>query len=290
MIASDYSTKKAALRNKLIKSNRLPGLIETRGYNEESVTTRIVKYNQEYNDFMQHKDSQSLTLMARKVLNSSQISPKVRCQPLFRLFIDTVRELMLTPLELSIFSIFLEKFGWEDKNLPPDFLFLYVGFAAKKQLCRDISYILEYLNRKISHFSENYNIWESNISQFFQVDIKEISTKFQYLSHDFSNSALNYNFYVDEILQISPPYHLDSDEARMKKKAKKREAEVEKSSSQSAPLPVLSEKDLQISNLYEKIDSICTIFFSANPGGTIPINVKKRVCSKDPYLSAIVSL
>lgn len=288
MIASDYSTKKTAVRNKLIKSIRDPELMEATGYNEEAVPAGLTKYNQEYNDFMQHKDSQSLTLMARKVLNSSQISPKVRCKPLFRLFIDTVRELMLTPLELSILSIFLEKFGWEEKNLSPDFLFLYLGFAAKKQLSHDISHILGYLNRKISHFSENYNIWESNTRQFFQVDIKEISIKFQYLSRDSSNSALNYNYYVDEILQISPPYHLESEEVRLKKKAKKHEVQVKKT---NAILPVPSGKKLQISKLYEKIDSVCTIFFSTNPGGrTIPISVKKRVCNKDPYLSAIVSL
>ncbi|OMJ73530.1 hypothetical protein SteCoe_27753 [Stentor coeruleus] len=172
----------------------------------------LLQYDKDHAEYIQSKDPQSLLLMLKRISHSSKIPHESRFQPLLRLLSDSADELMLNTIEIAVFYIFLERFGWVEVGISLHILLLYIGLSAKKSIGSYTNHIQEHFNKKIKNFEENFRKWEDHIRRYIEISLVEINEAYnQLLSENFEN-IVNYNFYVDEILQISPPYQIEGKE------------------------------------------------------------------------------
>jgi hypothetical protein len=210
MIYSDVYVKKRG-RPKKIGAGCYNMFKSTKHQSLESIAKNLLlkTYEKQHTEYLQCKDTQTLILMLKRISNCPEIPQQFRFQPMLRLLIDTVYELIMDPFEIAVFALYLERFGWRDNTLSPHFLLLHVGYASKKYMCSDISHIQEYINRKISNFKLMYENWESNILSLLTVTVVELNESYKKLTSEDYENIVNYNFYVDEILHISPPYQTE---------------------------------------------------------------------------------
>ncbi|OMJ66762.1 hypothetical protein SteCoe_36286 [Stentor coeruleus] len=169
----------------------------------------LFQYDKDHAEYIQSKDPQSLLLMLKRISHSQKIPYESRSQPLLRLLSDSADELMLNSLEISVFYIFLERFGWVEVGISLHFLLLYIGLSAKKSMGAYTNHIQEHFNKKIKNFEENFRKWEEHIKRYTGISLVEINEAYNHLLSENFENVVNYNFYVDEILQISPPYQIE---------------------------------------------------------------------------------
>lgn len=90
---------------------------------------------------------------------------------------------------------------------------LNTAFAVKSQLTEDASPYKAYLMSKMTGFWEEYSGVFESIRPLLTINAKDINNKFKELSKlvgvPGDSKIHDYNYYVDEILQISPPYSQD---------------------------------------------------------------------------------
>lgn len=169
----------------------------------------LFQYDKDHADYIKSKDPQSLMLMLKRVSYSPKIPYEFRSQPLLRLLSDSADELMLNSLEIAVFYIFLERFGWAEVGISLHFLLLYTGLSAKKSMGVQTNHIQEHFNKKVKNFEENYRKWENHIRKYIETSLFDINEAYNDLLSENFEKVVNYNFYVDEILQISPPYQVE---------------------------------------------------------------------------------
>ena len=278
MLISDLLTRK----QELPKADRGPKLLlspqnDSGDYlaNRKSL---LLDYEKDSNTFLNTSDSQLCSSMLKRISNSPLISYISRAQPLLRLLIDTAQVVMLTPIEITVFDIYLSRFGWNDTSLPLDCLLLYVGFAAKRYMGGRIHPIAEYLNYSTRNFSDGFYRWDNGTLKELDIDMYQLNEAYNKLTEKSLEKSINYNYYVDEILQISPPYQTDSKESIEKLNIEKRKGPKESAKEENAPRMNLPEmvssmpkretevRTVPVSHrvLYDKIDTICTEFLIAN--------------------------
>ena len=241
-----------------------------------------------------------MILMLKRISCSDQISKEYQCQPVLRLLLDTAQELMLDLFEVAILDIYLRRFGWEENLLPAHYLILNTGYAAKVFMGSNISHINEYLNRKAKNFENNFNVWIEKYTNLLEVDIIEINETYKILSEDNLTNVINYNYYVDDVLQISPPYQIEG-----KNNALKKENKVKTQESSKNKLPILKPVDANFSlnvykneinfmpyhmnsdSIYNLISKVCTEYQEANniPEIFLPTENKSKIANS--YLAAI---
>lgn len=75
------------------------------------------------------------------------------------------------------------------------------------------------LIRHYQHFLEEL----AKISEKIEIDVKSINRRYKQLTQSGHRHNINYNYYVDEIIRVSPPYKLTLKASKIKPEPKKRE-------------------------------------------------------------------
>ena len=90
---------------------------------------------------------------------------------------------------------------------------MYAAFAAKSYMNDDIEMFSQCLEEKFTGFRENYQFWIS--SHLIEVTPKKLNKKFLALNIQPTEeeSLIDYNFYVDEVLELALLEHLGDDVA-----------------------------------------------------------------------------
>ena len=248
------------------------------GYHFSKRKILLLDYDKDCITFMNSNDSQLFARMLRRISNSPQISYISRAQPLLRLLIDAAQELLLTPIEIAVFDIYLSRFGWNDTSLPLDYLLFYVGLAAKRYLGGRIHHIAEHLNYKTRNFSDNFSRWDIGTYKELNIDMHQLNQAYNRLTEKSQEKCINYNYYVDEILQIALPYLTDSKERNEKLNRDSKIENEESSEETHTHATRISERSTRQGReadngstvplshrvLYDKIDTICTEFLMSN--------------------------
>ncbi|OMJ96235.1 hypothetical protein SteCoe_195 [Stentor coeruleus] len=169
-------------------------------------------YNKKYSEYIKFTFDQNLQRLVRRISNCKYLQRNFNSQPIYRLLIECAQILMLSVVELLILSIYLEKTSENINTLPADILFIYLSFAIKKSIVGNVEVIKEYLKTKIAHFEKTYSDWENNTFTYLEITLKDINRVFRKFSSFRQEEDLNYSFYVDEILQASPPYQIEAKE------------------------------------------------------------------------------
>mmetsp|Transcript_21896 Transcript_21896/g.39940 ORF Transcript_21896/g.39940 Transcript_21896/m.39940 type:complete len:234 (+) Transcript_21896:1058-1759(+) len=154
--------------------------------------------------YSQEGATQTTQMFLRMIAASPTVPKTYRQVPLLKKLCEACKELMLNELEVALWAIYLERYVWPicDSQIS----LVFTAFAAKLYLNDDIEPVEAYLNRKINDFSSFYESWLED--KRFEVTPRELNSKFRALTRIVlqpeEDALVDYNFYVDDILQIAP--------------------------------------------------------------------------------------
>jgi hypothetical protein len=151
--------------------------------------------------------SQLKLLVIRRLISEAAIPPPRNKDSLFKLLVDIAKELMLNQLELVVWAIYLARFVWKDQSLPLETLLTYSAFAAKTHMNDGVTDFR-------SQLSPRYPVakatdWMSQYRGQMGIGSREFNETYKRMSKPLVSQedlkVIDYNYYVDEILQISHP-------------------------------------------------------------------------------------
>lgn len=283
MLDSDrISRSTSTMSNDKISELELCRDIEIKQKGVISRPSLLAEYDRSFTEYIQKIYSQDIIRMVRRISHSARIDPKFRSQSVLRLLVDSTQELMLSPFEVAVFAIYLDRFGWKEPFLSPHIMLTYVGLASKIFMEADVSHILKFLSGRIMNVEKEFKNWYKNIEEFTKINIVEINETYNGLSEISVSGIVNYSYYVDEILQISPPY-----------KVVKKESLSNASFSLAGlnGVKILEEEnyidDLKIGAAYDRIETLCKRFVNANAYSEAKVTEENKKAPANKLLIAI---
>ncbi|CAG9327478.1 unnamed protein product [Blepharisma stoltei] len=166
-------------------------------------------YNNLRASFLNTGVSQQSQLLIRRISSNLSSSGEISSQLLFRILNEVLQELTLNELEVVSWAIALDRYNWKENTMPIQNLLLNVAFAVKNQLNEDIAPYKAYLSSKSADYMDEYSSWAETIKPLMSINAKDINNKFKELGKlvgvPGDSKIQDYNYYVDEILQISQP-------------------------------------------------------------------------------------
>ncbi|CAG9323407.1 unnamed protein product [Blepharisma stoltei] len=262
-------------------------------------------------EFLQTGPSQLSFLLLRRIIQNPKIPCEFRAQPLFRLLVDACNALALNEIEISVWAIFLDRCVWADNIAKLDYVLYYSALSAKGYTNSDISPYLSFLASKIGNFYSNYMQWTQRNRSQLEVTDKELNCIYKKLRSPYNEDLVDYNYYVDDILQMSPPYMSDLKESTVSKDFSRDAEDTTLATSlpnpknkkiifsdaswvpnydfeSPTPLTASSQKNSILSPMVlERIDFICSEFLNCE----VPkINVCHSSRTQNPLLSSLANL
>ena len=174
-------------------------IFDKRGLDEEREATI---YKKLYSDY-------SLTIrseiMIRRIIKGCQIPRESESYPLIKLLMEISCEFMFSEIELAMYSIYLNRFIWPElTNFFIASLFA-VALAVKHQFSKALEPFLVHFANKIPNFLPFFSSWMNRNDERLRIDFQELNKAFKDLTQaPFDDYFVNFNFYVDSILEMSP--------------------------------------------------------------------------------------
>lgn len=168
----------------------------------------LENYFELHSIFIRDGISQQSQHLLRKIAQGPEVPEFAKLHPLLLYFNNAIQEFLLNELEIVVLGIYLEKFIWQDKYLNTELLIKYACYAAKVYLAEDMNPIDAFLCHKYPGFIENFTNWKQSYKNLMSINPKDLNDKFKELSKAVAvpgdTKVMDYNFYVDEILQYNP--------------------------------------------------------------------------------------
>ena len=169
------------------------------------------KYQELYMNYLDHGLSQTSLLIIRRIASNPEIPSYFRNQPLLRFIESAVSELLMNEFEITLFGIYLESFGWEDKEYPLELIMACSGLLVKKQLSQQAEIILGHFESIFPSFAFSFKSWEIKYEHLTDIDSRHINLKYDSYSSAADSPEeriINYNYLVDDILRTSLSYNI----------------------------------------------------------------------------------
>jgi hypothetical protein len=163
--------------------------------------------------------SQLKLLVIRRLISEASIPPPRNKDSLFKLLVDIAKELMLNEFELVVWAIYLQRFVWRDQSLPLETLLTYSAFAAKTHMHERVA---DFRSQLSSRFPvAKATDWMSQHKGLMGIGSREFKDTFKRMTKPLVSQedlkVIDYNYYVDELLQISHPNTQDNSGAEARK-------------------------------------------------------------------------
>ncbi|CAG9331552.1 unnamed protein product [Blepharisma stoltei] len=147
-------------------------------------------------------------VMLRRCVIYSDISTEIRRLPLLTLLTETAEEMVMNDLEIAVWSIYLKRFVWDDINQPFKAMLYITALAVKSYMNLSVQPFKAYLVTKIPNFSNIYNCWAGNRKNALSIFPQELNRVYKSLSKPVISQddlkLIDYNYYVDDILELAP--------------------------------------------------------------------------------------
>ena len=125
--------------------------------------------------------------------------------------INLIKNLLMNELELALFTILIDKFGWEYKNIDSWLYFSILGIYSKKVVKgeEESSFLIDVFSKKHKDLLNYYTLIKDDIINNSSI-IKLINKRFNQLTKPINSyckrNYINYNGVVDKIVKLSQPY------------------------------------------------------------------------------------
>jgi hypothetical protein len=159
---------------------------------------------------------------------------KILQLPLQNFLEESVKQMMITEPELAGFTLVLERLDLTNTEIPLEELLKICFFISKINFESDediLKTMKDNLKAQFKNFEQN--LMKVNPSMPFS--ISEINKRYQKLNR-FMHSNVNYTYYVDDIIRLSPPYQISD------KKFEKKEENSIKKAENTEKIPENSQK------------------------------------------------
>lgn len=173
--------------------------------------------------------SQKLRLMISILPRHVDFPSNVKLLPLLNLLEESAKKLMVSEIELATASLILSSIDWENSKFMIEETIDCCFFLAKRQLESDKILIDLLQNSLLKHY-QNFSAVLCEISKTTENDIKAINSRYKELTMTGYQYNVNYNYYVDEIIRVSPPYNLSLKRPKIEKISEKVEESTSKPS------------------------------------------------------------
>lgn len=139
-------------------------------------------------------------------LLTAKIDSSFKCTEFRNLMQQTLRELSLSEVETIVWLILLDEIGWKNYNYPIKMALLFTAFTSKFKLCSSTMDDIDRFKGKFPNIQKEYAVWQSGIPKLQEISVISINKKFNELSLPLNTDLVNYNYYVDDVLQLSLNY------------------------------------------------------------------------------------
>ena len=141
----------------------------------------------------------------KRILCLASVSRSFKDFPMEKILADVAKELCMTELEIAVFSIYLNRFMWQEvPHLVLVHLYI-LALASKIYFLEEIEALALHINEKIPNFIEYFNAWMNRNELSTFVSVQELNKTFDELVRiPYKDLRVEYNFYVDSILESAP--------------------------------------------------------------------------------------
>ncbi|CAG9329256.1 unnamed protein product [Blepharisma stoltei] len=161
------------------------------------------KYQALKNWYQENRKNQTISLMLNRITKNNKISSEFYSRPLLMLLEEICDSLMMEELEISLWAIYLDNIIWGKNASYFENGIWFASYAAKSSLSNDIEIYEKIIVEKIPNFHRFYDEWYSQHRSDLSVNSMNINQKYNKLSRIakyYQFTVLNYNYYVDKIL------------------------------------------------------------------------------------------
>ena len=177
---------------------------------QEEKIKQATGYLNIYRELISHYTlTQTRQMYILRIVSDRKIPLQFQSMPLLRLIRHTVEEMMMNDIEIVVWAIYLDRFAWKEFSQSVKLLLYITAYAVKSYLSSSLEHFQAYLSYKFNNFLLYFNKWLEKSKNKLSTFPKDLNKKFTYLSSRIQPQEIyliNYNFNVDEILEMAPPY------------------------------------------------------------------------------------
>lgn len=186
---------------------------------QTNVSSNTRAYADLQKNFIKENYSQKLRNMLSRIPTIVKLPSKILQLPLQNFFEESVKQLMISELELVGFSLILQRIDLNNTELQAEEL-LKLCFYLAKVAFETSEEVMTSIKDTFKHQYKNFESDLSKINPDLNFSVIELNKRYQELNN-FMFANINYSYYVDDIVRLSPPYQISD-----KKQEKKVEVEV----------------------------------------------------------------
>jgi hypothetical protein len=157
----------------------------------------------------------TLNIVNRIILRSNEAIHINNTFPLHSAILKLCRSLLLSDIELCVFSIYLERLGWQCNYFDPNQYLHIIAILTKYRVSDDAQIIVKSVFKEVPNLEISYNEFiqikiEKEKYDVLFVGLPELNRRYLLLNAPFNttckNNFMDYNYCVDQILSMSLPY------------------------------------------------------------------------------------
>ena len=169
---------------------------------QNSIQTYKERYKKAHSEYSQAGRTQ---IIVKRILSKAQLSRQFKNFPMEKILTDIIGELLMSELEIAVFSIYMNRFLWPDTPSMLIVVIYVLGLASKTYFLEEIEAVALHINEKIPNFIHFFNAWMTKNDLLAYVSLQELNKTFEELVRlPYRDLKVEYNFYVDSILENAP--------------------------------------------------------------------------------------
>ena len=192
-----------SITNSLPLSNSI--IIDENNQNIEYLNQYQVYLTEEFN-------SRCVYLIISFINQSKDFPEEYRTKQDFpKILISVIKSLMMNEFEISIYTLYIDKYGWKSSKMNFKDYFIYLGLYTKQlTMSKDnFKILIHKFDNEISKTSISFEDWKKEISPYVPTVI-EINERFKFLNKPTNSfckkNFIDFNGIVDKIVKLSQSY------------------------------------------------------------------------------------
>ncbi len=192
-----------SITNSLPLSNSI--IIDENNQNIEYLNQYQVYLTEEFN-------SRCVYLIISFINQSKDFPEEYRTKQDFpKILISVIKSLMMNEFEISIYTLYIDKYGWKSSKIDFKDYFIYLGLYTKQlTMSKDnFKILIHKFDNEISKTSISFEDWKKEISPYVPTVI-EINERFKFLNKPTNSfckkNFIDFNGIVDKIVKLSQSY------------------------------------------------------------------------------------